>query len=188
MIIWIKQKKTSSKERATHILTTLYINPSLLDEDTPLQVLYILASKLDKDLAKKIEELLGTSSSEERLRWVKGQLKEVKEKATAKSKTSVATTTDELIWEDLEPNPELESYDDELSEWLEEMKSIDSDELSPMESMVNEYKDSIDTLSEEDKKEINTTLENYYHNAINRELIKEEDGDPLSVSGGMPVL
>ena len=45
----------------------------------PIQVLYWVTSCVDKELAKEIETLLDSTLSEDRLNWVKEQLKDVKE-------------------------------------------------------------------------------------------------------------
>lgn len=90
-----KAPKTSLNERKYRILTKLSIYPTLLQDDA-LQVIYILASELDKKLAKEMEELLGTTSFEERLNWVKEQLKKLKEGGFSIHKTTVVTTSDEL--------------------------------------------------------------------------------------------
>lgn len=91
-----KSKRISFDERKYRILTKLSLSPILLQEDAPLQVIYILASELDKRLAKEMEELLGITTFEERLNWVKEQLKKLKEGCTTISKTIEVTPSDEL--------------------------------------------------------------------------------------------
>lgn len=91
-----KSRMTSFNERKYRILTKLSICPILLQEDAPLQVLYILASELDKRLAKEMEELLGITTFEERLNWVKEQLKQLKEGCPTIPKTIDITPSDEL--------------------------------------------------------------------------------------------
>ena len=135
-----KPKGISSEERKTSILTRLSINPALLKEDAPLQILYLVASQLDKQVAKMIEELLGANSFEERLKMVKDQLKEIKEETTPVYKITPI------------------------------------DELSEMKSILEEFDDLSDTLSDEVKSDLNTIFENYMHNVVNRGLISEYDG------------
>jgi len=91
-----KDQKISLKERKYRILTKLSNYPTLLEENAPLQVIYILASELDKNLAKEMEELLGKTSFEERLNWVKEQLKNLKEETISIHKTIADTPSDEL--------------------------------------------------------------------------------------------
>lgn len=91
-----KSRKVSPEERKYRILTKLSLSPILLQEDAPLQVLYILASELDKRLAREMEELLGVTTFEERLNWVKEQLKNLKEGSTSICKTTDVTPSDEL--------------------------------------------------------------------------------------------
>lgn len=83
-------------KRTTKILTNLAISPILLEDDAPLQVIYMVASQIDKKLAKEIEELLNTTSCEDRLEWIKEQLKNLKADTTSTSMTTTMTTTDEL--------------------------------------------------------------------------------------------
>lgn len=133
-----KSKRISSEERKTRLLTKLGIHPTLLKEDTPLQIIYILASQLDKTLATEIENLLGTTSYEERLNWVKEQLRNIKEGSSSVS------------------------------------KHTPDDELSVMESIIKDF--DTDSLPERDKLNLNTIIENYIHNAVNKEIITDYDG------------
>ena len=91
-----KSRKVSSDERKYRILTKLSISPFLLQDDAPLQVIYILASELDKKLANEMEELLAKTSFEERLNWVKEQLNKLKEGGYSIHKTTFVTPSDEL--------------------------------------------------------------------------------------------
>ena len=89
-------KPIPSSERTTKILTTLNSCPVLL-EDAPLQIIYMVASKIDdKKLKKKIEEMLNTISCEDRLELTKEQLKNLKSDTTSTSKTVSLIETDEL--------------------------------------------------------------------------------------------
>jgi len=87
-----KTKRIASKERKTRVLSKLYINPSLLEDDAPAKIIYMLASEVDRNLAMKMEELLGTTSYEDRLNWVKNQLKSLKIDTTH----MLPTSTDRL--------------------------------------------------------------------------------------------
>ena len=127
--------RTTQEERKYNIFSKLSITPALLKEDAPLHAIYILASRLDKKLAKEIEELLGKTTYEERLEWVKNQLEKLKEG----TKITFGSTDD-----------------------------TPSDELSAMEYIVKGF----GNLSDE----LKTSLENYLHSAVNRELISEYDG------------
>lgn len=71
-------KPISSSARKTKVYTTLSISPVLLEDNAPLQIVYMLASQIDKKLASEIEELLNTASCEDRLNMVKEQLKNLK--------------------------------------------------------------------------------------------------------------
>ena len=144
-----KSRLISKDERKYNILKRLAITPALLKDDAPLQVIYIFVSQFNKELAKEIETLLGTSSYEERLNWVKEQLKGLKDGSSSKVKSSDETSID----------------------GLEE----DTDELSAIESIVEENKDVMDTLSEEKLERLNIIYENYVHSVANRELIAEYD-------------
>ena len=144
-----KSRLISKDERKYNILKRLAITPALLKDDAPLQVIYIFVSQFNKELAKEIETLLGTSSYEERLNWVKEQLKGLKDGSSSKVKSSDETSID----------------------GLEE----DTDELSALESIVEENKDVMDTLSEEKLERLNIIYENYVHSVANRELIAEYD-------------
>ena len=133
-------RPTPSSERTTKILTTLSNSPVLL-EDAPLQIIYMVASQIDKKLAKKIEEMLNTTSCEDRLELAKEQLKNLKSDTTSTSKIT---------------------------------SLIETDESSAMKSVMDVFGDSLDKLSEYVSADINNFLNNYYHNAINRELIADE--------------
>ena len=87
---------TTPKERKYRILSKLAISPILLHEDAPLQVIYMLATQLDKQLAKEMEELLCATSFEERLNWVKEQLKKLKEESALIHLPSYVSPSDEL--------------------------------------------------------------------------------------------
>ena len=90
------RKRLSSNVRKYRILTKLSLSPILLQDDAPLQVIYILASELDRKLAKEMEELLVITTFEERLNWVKEQLKKLKEGCPSIPKTLEVTPSDEL--------------------------------------------------------------------------------------------
>ena len=144
-----KSRLIPKDERKYNILKKLAITPVLLKDDAPLQVIYIFVSQFNKELAKEIETLLGTSSYEERLNWVKEQLKGLKDGSSSKVKSSDETSID----------------------GLEE----DTDELSAIGSIVEENKDVMDTLSEEKLERLHIIYENYIHSVANRELIAEYD-------------
>lgn len=78
---WGKTKPISSSARKAKVYTTLSISPVLLEDNAPLQIVYMLASQIDKKLASEIEELLNTASCEDRLNMVKEQLKSLKSDA-----------------------------------------------------------------------------------------------------------
>lgn len=163
-----KPIKSSQEERKTRVWTKLSINPALL-EKAPLQVLYMLTTLLDKELAKEIEILLGTTSSEERLNWVKEQLKSLKDSTPTKSDKSGESSVvddEEFSFDDLS---KVESVRDDES-WE------DLDELSAMESVFEEFDDITENLSEDTTIRIQTIMENYQHSVANRELIAEYDG------------
>ena len=153
-----KARLISKDERKYNILKRLAVTPALLKDDAPLQVIYIFVSQFNKELAKEIETLLGTSSYEERLNWVKEQLKGLKDGSSSKAKSS-----DEVLLEDFS------------EDGLEE----DTDELSAIESIVEENKDVMDTLSEEKLERLKIIYENYVHSVANRELIAEFDDKGL---------
>ena len=88
---WGKSHKVSHKERRTKVLSRLSLDPILLDDKAPLQVLYMVASCVDKDLAREIETLLDSTTPEDRLNWVKEQLKDVKEETTSRDGTTSAS-------------------------------------------------------------------------------------------------
>ena len=172
-----KARLISKDERKYKILKRLAVTPALLKDDAPLQVIYIFVSQFNKELAKEIEVLLGTSSYEERLNWVKEQLKGLKDGSSSKAKSSDETSIDGL--EALESS--LDEYEDSSDEihfedFSEENLQEDTDELTAIESIVEENKDVIDSLSEEKLERLNIIYENYVHSVINRELITEYDG------------
>ena len=171
-----KSRLISKDERKYNILKRLAITPALLKDDAPLQVIYIFVSQFNKELAKEIETLLGTSSYEERLNWVKEQLKELKDGSSSKAKSSDETSIDGL--EALESS--IDEYEDSSDEFLledfsEENLEEDTDELTALESIVEENKDVMDTLSEEKLERLHIIYENYVHSVANRELIAEYD-------------
>ena len=158
--------------RKYNILKRLSITPALLMEDAPLKIIYIFVSRFNEELAKEIESLLGTSSYEERLHWVKEQLKGLKESSPTEAKTSIDTTSGELS--SLEDTDDYEGdYDESPIE--DQSDEETSDELSAMESLMDENADVIESLSEEDMERFKTSWENYVHSVINRELIAEND-------------
>lgn len=163
-----KPIKVSRVERKTRILTKLLINPALLEDDAPLQIIYMLASQLDKQLAKEFEEPLGTTSIEKRLKWIKNQLNGIKEGTSPKHCTK---PTNELPVEECFGDDSFEDYVNTLLEG-----TAPTDELSVMESIIEEFTDYSDTLSEKDRLDLNIRIENYMHNAVNRHLISEYDG------------
>ena len=152
-----KVHKITSKEKVALILEKLSISPDLLKDDASLQIVYLLASKLDKRIAREIEELLHTSSCEDRIKWVKNQLKGLKEGASAKPTITIETTERKHL---LKPIVEKD----------EESPS----ELSSMVSVIEVLHDSTNPLLEKDIEEIRTWMENYYHNFVNRELMKDD--------------
>lgn len=83
-----KTENISPKEREINILSKLSICPTLLEDDAPPKIIYMLASEVDKNLAIKMEELLSTTSYEDRLNWVKNQLKNLKVDISHMSPTS----------------------------------------------------------------------------------------------------
>ena len=171
-----KSRLISKDERKYNILKRLAITPALLKDDAPLQVIYIFVSQFNKELAKEIGTLLGTSSYEERLNWVKEQLKGLKDGSSSKAKSSDETSIDGL--EALESSvDEYEDNSDEvlLEDFSEENLEEDTDELSAIESIVEENKDVMDTLSEEKLERLKFIYENYVHSVVNRELIAEYD-------------
>lgn len=167
-------------DRKYNILKRLAITPALLKDDAPLQVIYIFVSQFNKELAKEIETLLGTSSYEERLNWVKEQLKGLKDGSSSKAKSSDETSIDGLSA--LESSvDEYEDNSDEvlLEDFSEENLEEDTDELTALESIVEENKDVMDTLSEEKLERLKIIYENYVHSVANRELIAEFDDKGL---------
>ena len=91
-----KSKGVPLNEMEYRIFSKLSISPILLQDDAYLQCIYLLASQLGQKLAKDMEELLATNSYEERLNWVKEQLKKLNEGTTPFPKTSFDTPSDEL--------------------------------------------------------------------------------------------
>ena len=175
-----KSRLISKDERKYNILKRLAITPALLKDDAPLQVIYIFVSQFNKELAKEIETLLGTSSYEERLNWVKEQLKGLKDGSSSKAKSSDETSIDGL--EALESSvDEYEDSSDEvlLEDFSEDGLEEETDELSAIESIVEENKDVMDTLSEEKLERLKIIYENYVHSVANRELIAEFDDKGL---------
>ena len=171
-----KSRLISKDERKYNILKRLAITPALLKDDAPLQVIYIFVSQFNKELAKEIETLLGTSSYEERLNWVKEQLKGLKDGSSSKAKSSEETSIDGLsALESSEDEYEDSSEEFLLEDFSEENLEEDTDELSALESIVEENKDVMDTLSEEKLERLNIIYENYIHSVANRELIAEYD-------------
>ena len=127
-------------------------------------------------MAKEIETLLGTSSYEERLNWVKEQLKGLKDGSSSKAKSSEETSIDGLsALESSEDEYEDSSEEFLLEDFSEENLEEDTDELSAIESIVEENKDVMDTLSEEKLERLKIIYENYVHSVANRELIAEYD-------------
>ena len=175
-----KSRLISKDDRKYNILKRLAVTPALLKDDAPLQVIYIFVSQFNKELAKEIETLLGTSSYEERLNWVKEQLKGLKDGSSSKAKSSDETSIDGL--EALESSvDEYEDSSDEvlLEDFSEDGLEEDTDELSAIESIVEENKDVMDTLSEEKLERLKIIYENYVHSVANRELIAEYDDKGL---------
>ena len=82
--------KITPKERRAKV-SRLSLDPILLDDKAPLQVLYMVASCVDKNLAREIETLLDSTTPEDRLNWVKEQLKDVKEETTSGAGTASAS-------------------------------------------------------------------------------------------------
>ena len=171
-----KSRLFSKDERKYNILKRLAITPALLKDDAPLQVIYIFVSQFNKELAKEIETLLGTSSYEERLNWVKEQLKGLKDGSSSKAKSSEETSIDGLsALESSEDEYEDSSEEFLLEDFSEENLEEDTDELSAIGSIVEENKDVMDTLSEEKLERLHIIYENYVHSVANRELIAEYD-------------
>ena len=171
-----KPRLISKEDRKYNILKRLAITPALLKDDAPLQVIYIFVSQFNKELAKEIETLLGTSSYEERLNWVKEQLKGLKDGSSSKAKSFDETSIDGLsALESSEDEYEDSSEEFLLEDFSEENLEEDTDELSAIESIVEENKDVMDTLSEEKLERLKIIYENYVHSVANRELIAEFD-------------
>ena len=175
-----KSRLIPKDERKYNILKKLAITPVLLKDDAPLQVIYIFVSQFNKELAKEIETLLGTSSYEERLNWVKEQLKGLKDGSSSKAKSSDETSIDGLsALESSEDEYEDSSEEFLLEDFSEENLEEDTDELTALESIVEENKDVMDTLSEEKLERLKIIYENYVHSVANRELIAEFDDKGL---------
>ena len=175
----------STDRRKYNLFKRMILSPEILN-DAPLQVIYILVSYFNIELKKSIESLLNTTSYEERLNWVKKQLKTLKEGSPSKTRYSGVVTTVELSSkdssEDYEEDPDWDPIDDSSEDSFEDS----SDELSVMEAIKEEFDDGKKPLSEEDRERINITWENYVHGAINRELIAEYDGQGYSQNQGKP--
>lgn len=173
-----KSPKKTSKERETRILTKLSINSILLQEDMPLKVLYMYAVEVDKRIAKEIEEILGIVSYEERLKWVNELLKSLKESSTIKGTTPSEESLDDILvgGSDVEDSDEIPNELLELGTMIDDIEEA-PDEYSAIESVIEEFDDVKDTLSEKASTRINTQLENYLHSIVNKELIKEVDGE-----------
>jgi hypothetical protein len=173
--LWRDLYGYSADRRKYNLFKRMTISPDIL-KDAPLQFIYILVSYLDKELVKPIETLLSTTSYEERLNWVKKQLKSLKEGYSSKTKSSGRITLVELSPvdspEDYEEDPDWDPIDDSSEDGFEEA----SDELSAMVAIREEYDAMKESLSEEEKERINKSWENYLHCAVNRELIAEYDG------------
>ena len=171
-----KSRLISKDDRKYNILKRLAVTPALLKDDAPLQVIYIFVSQFNKELAKEIETLLGTSSYEERLNWVKEQLKGLKDGSSSKDKSSDETSIDGLEALESSVDEYEDSYDEVLLEdFSEDGLEEDTDELTALESIVEENKDVMDTLSEEKLERLKIIYENYVHSVANRELIAEYD-------------
>ena len=170
--LWRDLYGYTTDNRKYNILKKLSITPALLMEDAPLKIIYIFVSRFNEELAKEIESLLGTSSYEERLHWVKEQLKGLKESSPTEAKSSIDTTSGELS--SLEETVDYEGdYDGSTIE--DQSDEETPDELSAMESLMDENADVIESLSEEDMERFKKSWENYVHSVINRELIAEND-------------
>lgn len=162
----VKTPKVSPEERKYNILTKLFKFPSLLNEDTPLQIIYLIVSQVDKHWAKEIEVLLGNPSSEGRLNWVKEQLRKLKGGVTIKSKKLSKIVAEEIS----------ETTIDDFEVFPEELSEEEPYELSIMESILDNNEDVIEALSEEKMEKIKTSWDNYIHSVVNRNLIKKYDG------------
>lgn len=173
-----KAKIKTSRERETRILTKLSINSILLQDDMPLKVLYMYAVEVDKRIAKEIEEILGIVSYEERLKWVNELLKSLKESSTIKGTTPSEESLDDILvgGSDVEDSDEIPNELLELGTMIDDIEEA-PDEYSAIESVIEEFDDVKDTLSEKASTRINTQLENYLHSIVNKELIKEVDGE-----------
>ncbi len=173
-----KTKKISSEERERRILTKLSINSVLLQDDMPLKILYMYAIEIDKRIAKEIEEILGIVSYEERLKWVNELLKSLKESSTIKGTTPSEESLDDILvgGSDVEDSDEIPNELLELGTMIDDIEEA-PDEYSAIESVIEEFDDVKDTLSEKASTRINTQLENYLHSIVNKELIKEVDGE-----------
>ncbi len=172
-----KSHKITSEEKLALILEKLSIAPDLLKEDAPLQIIYLLATKLDKRIAKEIEELLNTSSYEDRVKWVKNQLDRLKEGSSVKPTTSVETPTYEIPLVESDDSEEEDPDEFPIMEPEREEDDESPSELSTIGAVVEVLQDSTAILSEEDTAQIRTWMENYYHSVVNKELIKEKEGE-----------
>ena len=88
------KKNTTSEERTIKVLETLSATPILLKEDAPVQIIYLLASQVDNKLARGIEELLESTDYEDRVKWLKEQLKSLKSDSTPKPESSEENPAD----------------------------------------------------------------------------------------------
>lgn len=172
--LWRELYGDSTKGEEYRILRKLLkFSSLLLRDDAPPQMLYFAASLFKKDLAKKMETLLGLTSYEERLNWVKEQLNSLKKGTPSKTKsftTSELSTVDSS--DDYEDDFDWSLIDDSSEDSSEE----DFDELSAMKSVMEEFHDEKETLTEKDIDLFKTRWENYVHGAVNRALIAECDG------------
>lgn len=121
-----KSHKTSHKEREAKALSKLALNPILLGDKAPLQIIYMLAINWDKDLADEIEILLNMTSCEDRLNWVKEQLKTLKVDAPTTSDTSSETLEDEI--------PAMESMMDVF-----DMDELPDEDISNIKAILENY-------------------------------------------------
>ena len=110
--------KTTPMERKTKVLSKMALNPILLGDKAPLQIIYMLATNMDKELASEIEILLNMTSCEDRLNWVKEQLKTLKVDAPTTSDTSSETLEDEI--------PAIESMLEIFEDSMDDLTDEDS--------------------------------------------------------------
>lgn len=107
--------KITPKERRAKVLSRMSLDPILLDDKASLQVLYMVASCVDKDLAREIETLLDSTTPEDRLNWVKEQLKDVKEETTPRDGTTSASLDEVSAMESM-----MDVFEDTFDDLLEE--------------------------------------------------------------------